>query len=298
MKKAFLSFLLLVSLLDAESLIEYDYEVDLYYTNISAYIDLESDRNITDGSEIPEGKLYKHLFLNTFSPNVFLVEFAVHPMNYAGTLFRTHNEDLYTTENRQNFNLVKSMTAGFEEPYSLSFFLGRMMLFQKKNTNRPGSNRAYMGYLFTIGDKSIKDNKSYNDKWFNFEVKLKGTRDKKESDLDWSFRLGTRYHDNPNFVDTMYIGARRKSIDYKKSFLSFIDNTAYSAMLAVSTATFELTEAEVMIDKFYPTGYESLSLGMGIGYLYTSENKYLGILKDDGIDKHQIIFRPNFKYKF
>jgi len=293
----FMQGLLLIQVF-GEDLIEYDYEVDLYYTNVSAYIDLDRDKEITDGSEFEEEKLYKHLFLNSFSPNIFLVEFAIHPMNYVGIEYRKRNEDLYTPQKRQDFNIVKTMTASFEEPYSVSFFLGRMMVFKKKNTDRVGNNRAYMGYLFTIGSQSIKDNRAYNDKWLAFEIKLKGTRDKQSSDLDWSFRLGTRLHEKVEFVDTFYVGARRKRIDYNKSMFSFINNTAYSATLSVSASTFELTEAEVIIDKFYPTGYDSLTLGFGVGYMYTSDNKYLGFLRDETVDNHQIIFRPNFKYKF
>lgn len=294
----FLVHLFFISSLQAQDLIEYDYELDLYYTNVSAYIDLDRDKNITNGSKLSETQLYRKLFANSFSPNIFLVEFAAHPMNYIGMEYRKKNEELYTYENRQNFNIVKTMTAGFEEPYSVSFFLGRMMVFKKAHTDRIGNNRAYMGYLFTIGDRTIKDNQAYPDKWLAFEIKLKGTRDKKSTDLDWSFRLGTRIHQKDEFVDTIYVGARRKRIDYNKSMFSFVNNTAYTITLAACASTFELTEAEMIIDKFYPTGNDSLSVGFGIGYLYTSDNKYQGILRDDAVDNHQIIFRPNVKYKF
>ena len=301
MRKVFLILFLLFGLsnfLFAEELIEYDYELDVYYTNVSAYIDLDTEEDLTDGSKMEEKELYKYLFRNSLASNVFLMEFAVHPMNLAGLQYRKHNEDLYTVQNRENFNIVKSMTAGFEEPYALSFFLGRMMVFKKKNTSRAGNNRAYIGYLVTVGDQTIKDNRSYDNKWLVFEVKLKGTRDKQNSDLDWSFRLGTRMQQREEFVDTIYIGARRKRIDYNKGLFSLVYNTAYTTTLSVSSETLEITEAELIIDKFFPTGHKGLSLGFGIGYLYTSENKYLGSLKDDGIDNHQIIFRPNFKYKF
>lgn len=300
MRKVFLVvFLVMTSVkLFADNFIDYDYEIDAYYTNVSAYIDLDTDEDLTDGSKMEEAELYRHLFVNSLAPNVFLMEFAVHPMNLAGLQYREHNEDLYTVQNRDNFNIVKSMTAGFAEPYSLSFFLGRMMVFKKKNAVRPGNNRAYIGYLLTIGDQSIKDNRAYTDRWATFEVKLKGTRDKDNSDLDWSFRLGTRLHQREEFVDTIYIGARRKRIDYNKSAFSLLYNTAYTTTISVSAETFKLTEAELIVDKFFPTGYKNLALGLGLGYLYTSEDKYFGDLRDDGIDNHQVIFRPNFKYKF
>lgn len=50
--------------------------------------------------------------------------------------------------------------------------------------------------------------------------------------------------------------------------------------------------------KILPVTYNGISFGLDIGYLYTSIYKYDGALRDDGIDKHQMIFRPNFKWKF
>lgn len=280
----------------AQELIEYDYELDAYYSNISAFIDLEQDREITDGTDYSETKIYKDLFLNTLSPNIFLVEAAIHPMPLLGLYFRNRHKSSYSKAELFNSNLIQAVTAGFEEPYSLSFFLGRMMIFSKKEEERVGKNRAYMGYLLSIGEYSIKDNLAYEDNWVNLEFKLKGTREKANSDLDWSFRIGGRFHSNPDFTDTILIGARRSSIDYKKSAYSLINNSAYSAMLSVDAKTFELTEAEMMIEKKFPIGKKKMSFGLGLGYLYYSSSKYGGELKGDGIINHQLLLRPNFKW--
>lgn len=226
--------LLFLQFLKAQDLIEYDYELDAYYSNVSAFIDLERDRNITDGNNLSEREIYTKLFYKTLEPNIFLIEASVHPMNIAGTYYRKENEDMYTKENRNQFNMVKALTAGFEEPYSLTFFLGRMMVFSKANSERIGKNRAYLGYMLTVGDKSIKDNKAYSDKWMNFEFKLKGTREKNNSDLDWSFRIGTRMHLQGDFVDTVFVGARRKSIDYDKTFYSLLYNSSITTLFFVS----------------------------------------------------------------
>ncbi len=51
-----------------------------------------------------------------------------------------------------------------------------------------------------------------------------------------------------------------------------------------------------MLEKKWPlSGSEKLSFGLGIGYLYNSGEKYSGSLKEEGIDNHQLILRPNFK---
>jgi len=281
----------------AEDLIEYDYELDIYYSNVSAFIDLDSANEITDATNYSEVALYSELVSNTFNPNIFLVEAALHPMPIAGLYFRENHEDLYDRSKMQDFNLIKAITAGFEEPYSLSFFFGRMMIFHNKKGEHIGKNRAYMGYLITIGDYSIKDNVAHWDRWANIEFKLKGTREKKNSDLDWSFRVGSKIHENPYFVNTIFIGARRSSTDYKKSVFSFVYNSAFSSMLEVSADTLHLTGAEMMLEKKFPLSWgEKMAFGLGIGYLYNSGAKYKGGLKDEGIDNHQLIFRPNLKF--
>ncbi len=280
----------------AQEKIEYDYEVDAYYSNVSAFIDLDSGREITDGKNYEESDIYKELFYNSLSPNVFLLEASIHPMSLAGLYIRHNNEVEYDRMNIYNINLIRAVTAGFEEPYSFSIFLGRMMIFSKQDGERLGKNRAYAGYLITVGDYSIKDNVAYRDNWSNIEFKLKGTREKEDRDLDWSFRVGGRFHENNNFANTVFIAARRTSIDYKKSAWSLLYNSAFSAMIALNAKTYELTEAELMVEKKWPIGTHKMSFGLGVGYLYNGQNKYNGELKDEGINNHQLLLRPNLKW--
>ena len=282
---------------NAENLVEYDYEIDAYYSNVSAFIDLEPDKEITNAINMSEREIYTHLFLNTFNPNIMLFEASVHPMGIAGLYFRSKHESLYNESSIDNFNMLKAVTAGYEEPYSFSFFIGRMMVFQNTKDDKIGKNRAYLGTLVTVGDYSIKDNVAHYDKWVNIEYKLKGTRIKEEADLDWSFRLGMKLHANRDFANTIYIGARRKSVDYKKTSLSFVYNSAFSTMLAVSEDTYRLTEGELILEKSWPIRWsEKLSFGLGIGYLFTSGEKYNGKLRDEGINNHQLILRPNITW--
>ncbi|WP_321777630.1 hypothetical protein [Sulfurimonas sp.] len=298
--KSFLGLFLLCGIYSSllgDDAVEYDYETDIYYSNVSAFIDLDRDANITDATSYSETQIYTNLLKNTFKPNIFLLEASLHPMGIGGLYFRQNHEDMYNRSKIQEFNWAKALTAGFEEPYALSFFVGRMMVFKNNKDDNIGKNRAYMGTLVSIGDYSIKDNVAHYDRWYNIEFKLKGTRDKKDKDLDWSFRVGTRIHENKNFVNNIYIGARRSSIDYKKSVWSFIYNSAFSTMIAVSADTFNLTEAELMLEKKWPLSWgKKVSFGLGLGYLYNSGAKYKGKLVDEGIDNHQIMFRPNLKW--
>jgi len=65
----------------------------------------------------------------------------------------------------------------------------------------------------------------------------------------------------------------------------------------VSSKTFQFTAAEMIVEKKFPLSWsDKVSLGLGLGYLYNSGARYSGKLKEDGIDNHQIIFRPNMKF--
>ena len=289
--------LFLPFVLYAQDLIDYDYELDIYYSNVSAFIDLDRDHNVTDATNFSEIQIYSNLIQHTLSPNIFLVELSFHPMSWAGVWYRKNYPDKYEKSNINDFNIVKALTAGWEEPYSISFFMGRMMVFRNAKSRHIGKNRAYIGYLLTLGNKSIKDNLSYNDNWANFEFKLKGTRELENKDLDWSFRFGYRHHQNTNFVNTVYLGARRSSIDYKKSIWSLRYNSAFETLIELSTKTYDLTKAELILEKKWPMTFPTkMTFGLGIGYLYYGGNRYTGELKEEGVDTHQLILRPNLKW--
>ena len=295
-----LSLFTLNSTLYAEKLVEYDYEVDAYYSNISAFIDLDKEHEIENASDESEVGIYSNLMANTLKPNIFLVEAAIHPMSIFGLYFRKNNEDLYTKAKLQDFSFVKALTAGFEEPYAFSFFVGRMLVFKNKKSfddERVGKNRAYIGYLVSVGDQTIKDNLVYYNRWVNLEYKLKGTREQEKRDLDWSFRVGYKANSNEGFVDTIYIGARRSSTDYKKSPWLLLYNSAFNVMLESSAEGFYLTSAEITVEKKFPLSWtHKASLGIEIGYLYLSTERYKGSLREAGVNNHQLILRPNLKF--
>ena len=276
--------------------VTFDYELDAYYSNASAFLSLNRDENITNATGFSESKIYSYLLQKSLSPNIFLIEASFHPMAWGGVWYRKHYPGKYTKATINDFNLIKALSAGWEEPYSLSFFIGRMLLFKKKYSSHIGKNRAYMGLLLTIGDRSIKDNLSYSDNWFNVEYKLKGTRDLLKKDLDWSFRTGYRHHSKKEFVNTLYIGARRSSIDYEKPLWSLRYNSAFDVMVECDDCYFNLTKAQFVLEKKWPLKSYQTTFGLGIGYLYYSGSRYRGNLKEEGVDKHQLILRPNLTW--
>lgn len=281
----------------AETTIEYDYELDLYYSNISMFIDVDAENNVTDASDFSEQQIYTNLLNNVFRPNIILLEASLNPMPIAGLYFRQQNEDLYQKTNISNFNLVRSLTAGFDEPYAFSFFFGRMLVFNRSKKGHLGVNRAFIGTLLSVSGHSIKENRAYEDKSLIIEFKLKGTRKYTAHSLDWSFRVGSKLHSNHNFTNTLYMGLRRSRVDFDKSRLSLFYNTAYSAFFSVSAQTFQLTETVLSIEKKWPSMlFYKTVYGLETGYLYNGDEKYRGRLRNEGIENHVFIIRPSISF--
>ena len=283
--------------LQAATETEYDYELDLYYSNVSLYIDIDSEKNITDASDFSEKEIYTQLLANAFIPNIILLEASLSPMPIGGLYFRKENESLYEKATVSDFNLVKSLTAGFDEPYALSLFLGRMMVFNRAKQGHLGANRAFIGTLLSASGHSIKDNKVYKDSSLVIEFKLKGTRNYDQHKLDWSFRVGSKLHSNHDFTNLLYLGLRRSRIDFNKSIFSLFYNTAYSLYFSVSADTLHLTETELTIEKKWPsTFFYKTVYGLELGYLYNGDEKYKGTLRSDGTNNHVFVIRPSISF--
>ncbi|SFV74685.1 hypothetical protein MNB_SM-3-576 [hydrothermal vent metagenome] len=285
-------FIFFLLFLELQAKVEFTKDYDIYYSNISAYIYLDSAKKIEDASFKGEREIYKDLISKTFDPNIFLVEAAIHPLPIFGVYMKSKQKATY-----KKIEPIKAVTAGFEEPYSLSFFFGRMISFQKANEELSTKNRAFIGYLFSIGDYTIKNNSMYQNKWVRTEFKLKGTRKQKVQSLDWSFRIGTQINQSSDFANTFYFGVKRSRIDYKKTIYSFIYNSAYEALFEFNY-DFALVKSEVVFEKEFPIDFfiGKFAFSLGVGYIYDSFNELQGNLKDIYQAEHRFIIRPNIRF--
>ncbi len=280
--------------LHADGGVSSDYELDLYYSNTSLFFQI-GDEPVVDATEVSEPALYTNLFLDSWKSNTFIMEAALYPAAIAGVAYRNGYPEAY--EHALNKRIVQALTTGFEEPYALSLFFGRMVVFNRGSQEHIGSNRAYAGYLLSVGDRSIKENRLIENVWFNVEAKLKGTRDIDPHLLDWSFRVGAKFNRNSDVADSIYVGARRSRIDFFKHIWSWIYNSGFDIMVAVTADRLELMQVKTLFEKQWPIDKEKkFSFGLELGYIYESSDAYRGALYDEGVTNHRIILRPNITF--
>lgn len=271
-------------------------ELDAYYSNIGIHIPL-TDKAIPDVGESDEMTVYSDLFLNSLTPGFLLLEASVFPMPVLGTYLKRNSRSFYdSTGFGDDFNLIGSITAGFQEPCSFSFFFGDVVTFVKPGERRNGSNKGYMGYLFTFAGQHIKNNVLVNDKSLEIEWKMKGERHFSDEKLNWSFRLGSKIHDNPEIADVMYLGLRRSNLDFKSSALSWLKNSSFDFRWEFGLRDASILRQEYIIGKKLPLKDYNFAFKLDLGMIWQSAGYYSGSLREKKSDSFTFVFRPNLEF--
>ena len=269
-----------------------EHELDAYYSSLGLYLSLTDDP-IPDAGEKPEFMIYKDLLFSSFIPRFLVIEASIFPMPMAGVYLKDDAPDFY--ENGQvagDLNLVKAVTAGFEEPFALSAFLGNVVSFTRPGEAHKSGNFGYMGYLVSMGNYNIKNNVLIHDDWLELEWKIKGDRKLATHDLHWSFRVGAKFHENVDIKDVVYLSLRRSRLDFISDDL--LDNSGFEYTFDMDSKTLKAMRHYFVVDKKWPLKDQKMGFSMALGFIWQGADKYTGTLVDkDKKDEYQIILRPN-----
>ena len=281
----------------------YEVELDPYYSAVGMY-------NSLTGKPIPhmevrsEAEIYRELISKFYQPRTLILEASLNPLPYAGTLIRRHQPDFYKDMQwTSNFNAVRAVTAGFEEPWALSLFLGNVVSFDTIRKSFQGKRNGYSGILFDLGTHHIKDNVLIRDNWMDMEGKLKGEQILRDRSLRWSFRAGAKFHENRYIADSFYLGFRRSRTDFaeKASDSFWLHNSGFEYVSDFSQRKFEPLRHYLVVDKKFPFRNSRAAFTLGLGFVWTANKKYSGPLSNSAAgtaapNSFQFILRPNLEF--
>ncbi|MFA5160764.1 MAG: hypothetical protein WC421_00815 [Elusimicrobiales bacterium] len=276
---------------------ETEIEPDPYYSSIGWYRALTS-KPIENVGEKSEWEIYSEL-VKKFSPRTLILELSVNPLPCAGTYARKQAPDFYRKADMdKDFNLLESITAGFEEPWAASVFLGNVVEFGSVKNELLGKRHGYAGFLASAGNFHIKQNIMIQDDWIETELKLKGEQLLEERALRWSFRAGYKHHGNLYIEDALYAGIRRSRTDFKGDRNPFINNTGIEYVIDLSRRNMEPLRHFLLVDKKFPLKNKRFAFSLGLGLMWTSGKKYTGPLADTGSQGSltQFLIRPNIEF--
>jgi len=281
---------------------EWEYELDPYYSNIAYFQNLD-DSPIPELGERTEAEIYRDLFFRSYLPRFVLLEASVNPMPLLGVVVKDESNHIY--ENMavsQDLNLVEAFTAGFEEPYAISLFLGNMVRYQAKGQNDVVAannglvqSKGFMGYLVSTGHLHIRQNQMVEDRWWEFEWKIKGDQIVDKLDLSWSFRGGIKLHDNPLVTDEFYVALKRERIQEDGDVYSWVQNGGVEFKYRMDKNSGRSIGQQLIVDKKIPLETEGWVLSLGVGLVRDTKFKYKGKLRDNK-DFTAFVFRPSLSF--
>ena len=274
---------------------EWEHEFDPYYTNI-AYFKTLDDSPIPELGERSESDVYRDLFYRSYLPRFVLVEASINPMPVLGVLLKSDDASgIYDNMSvTQDLNLVEVATAGFEEPYALSLFLGNMVKYESADGSGIKS-KGFMGYLASYGHLHIRKNKLIDDRWGEFEWKLKGDQILSDRKLSWSFRLGFKIHDNPLITDEFYVAIKRERVQEKGDIYSWVENGGIEFKYRMDRETGATIGQQLIVDKKIPIVKKGWVVSLGIGFVRDTPRKYKGELLLDETTT-AFVLRPSIAF--
>ena len=277
-----------------ETVIQFEYELDPYYSNISWYVNFDNEQ-IPTIEDDKEENIYKKLIRNAALPQYMLIEFSVNPLPVLGTYIKKNHETFYNDTEIENLNLIQALTAGFEEPYALSLFFGSVVQYTKDDEEKKSKNKGYMGYLLSHGDQHIFNNELINDKWYELEWKIKGDLDFENKSLSWSLRVGGKVHEHREIQDVLYFAVRRNHFNNIKGNWSWINNSELEYSIELHDKSSEIVQQQILITKKWGLSKNNKqALNFGIG-LIQQKNKYTGTLALEE-EEFRLIIRSNFQF--
>jgi len=266
-------------------------ELGAYYTSAGVYLPLTRDP-VPHVGEHGEVDMYWALLPRSVLPRFVVLEVSVNPMPCFGLLLRDRTPGFYgRSQLDRNTNLVRAVTAGFEEPWAASVFVGNVVDFDVRG-RRDIEGKGYFGTVFSAGNWHIKDNVAIDDPWLEAEAKLKGDRRSPVKKLSWSFRVGVKLHSNPDVVDTAYLGIRRSRVDYAGG-PPLIANSGVEYRFDAALDGTPLRHYFI-VDKKWPLGKVAASIALGL--LWDRGRSYRGALAVDTPERVQVLIRPNVEF--
>jgi len=274
---------------------EIEFNFDPYYTSLDYYLPL-TETAIPHLRETDELTIYKKMIA---SPKLrFLIfELSTYPMPCLGALMLKQFPEFYDSLTlSENVNVVKSLTAGFEEPYAASIFLGDVVSF-KPETGKNEEGKGYTGILASFGDYHIKDNELIYDKWLECELKVKGDKTNSENKMSWDARAGTKLHGNKYIKNVVYFAFKRDRTDYNTRSSSIFKNSSIEYTIDFDATKMGMIEHYFLVGKKFPLKNSKIVFSLATGLIWEGEDKYSGPLKrTDKSENLQILFRPNIEF--
>ena len=276
---------------------QFTWALDPYDSNLAFDFPL-GDRPIqTIYSEDPSA-LFRGLMEDSLLLHYMYLQSDVYPLPVLATYLKSHSPHTYKKADLQatGVNLIESSTTSYQEPWALSVFLGNIADLQRPGQSQGANNVGYCGWLFSGGTQHLKDNELIQDDWYKVEWQVRGDLLDPQAKFSWNFRVGSKFNANPYITDVVYLGLQRDDLDFRKPFLSWLDNSSADLQLEFSQHGGRVVREEFVVGKKYPFPDAGYAITLSVGVVWDGVGEYSGPLRDSPKSQYTLVFQPSIQF--
>ena len=281
----------------ATRMTQFTWALDPYDSNL-AFDSPLGDKPIETIQSDDPAALFRGLMQDSLVPHYMYVQGDVYPLPVLATYLKSHSPHTYKKADLQTtgVNLIESSTTSYQEPWALSLFLGNIADLRRPGQSQGANNVGYCGWLFSGGTQHLKDNELIQDDWYKVEWQVRGDLLDRGAKFSWNFRIGSKFNANPYITDVMYLGLQRDDLDFRKPFLSWLDNSSADLQFEFSQLGGRVVREEFVVGKKYPLPDAGYAITLSIGVVWDGVGEYSGPLRDSPKSQYTLVFQPSIQF--
>jgi len=258
----------------------------VYRMYLTTYQEIKSEKDIYLWSE-GEALLFRRMAREGLNPGYAALEVTTYPMGWGTAILPETAPKLYSAFSlTQDWNLWESLGAGFQEPWSISLFLGDMATIWDLDSTYslvPVASGA-SGWVLTAGSQELISGRVTNDRWSRLEWKLKGSN-RGSFPVEWDIKIGYRWEANPDRPDGLTFRYYREN--FASDHSGWAGNNQIDIRLRWATGPIDYGPLEIKIAIGKAIFWKGHKIGIILGVDQIFDN-----LETDNPKQDHLIFQP------
>lgn len=266
---------------------------DFYHSYANLYYQLQREPPVYIFQESETG-LYRDLLKRSYLPSYALVELTLYPTTTLSAWIASNHRDFYDQFTViGDINLIGSISGGYQEPWSVSLFLGQLAPFitMDDEENLLVVATGVGGLVLTGGLYQIFNNCLLRSDWYRIEWKLKGESLTDSIVYDWDIKIGYRHYGLREIDNTLLFCYTRDRMSLGRFDWRWLENSRqeFELQFPLTRQGGRMSRLRLIYGKAIP--FRRWMIGLGIGVIYENRRQYEG---ETGQFSSQNVERWNF----
>ena len=269
----------------------------VYKSYASLFVDLDKYEEIIFWEEDEFG-LYRELLKRSIKPGHVLTEITGYPLaSFSAWMEERKSEEYHKFDIGEDFNLLKSLSEGQQEHWSVSLFIGQLAVFWDldENDDLIVAATGVSGLVLTGGLYQLFDNSFVKSNWYRLEWKVKGGGSSGANRQSWDLKTGYRNYGLSEISNTITLVLKRKNVVKSRMDWRIFHNSMTSIEFELpTTGTKEgFSRIYFAYGKYFP--FLKRLVGIELDVLYENRREYDSAKEKFGAQKErfwEIFIKP------